>query len=1674
MKISVRKILAAAGLLLASLCLIIPLASCGKGGGTASSPSGEKPSDGENTPMSDRESELLLGFDTYDEITGAGLKLSKLFGATAVNRDKKFIRQGDGSWEVRPEGDYAADGFPSFRMRFGNMSYGGDSSTLRSTSFEKYDKILLDLYNAEEKEIEVRWNFTILNSSDGYTDTPVESVTLAPGAWTTAEYDLSSEEYSSFFRLGTVKWMSVTICSKKESKDATPATLYFDNLRGHLSDSSRAETELACDFEKGLGFESVGERYMFQGDTAHPTQYLDIERVPYSETGLSNVPESHGKYVLRGKSSGATWPAFTVNFNKTYPVDSVLTFMLYVEVDPKAVGNNPFRMEMFDTMDTKAPHTVMNGKSLQFNRWIEINVRLTKKSSSAWGYINLDNDKGGTVTGGAPVTVYFDNFSVAPLKQDTAVSGDKVTITNPYDSDTHQYNVNKKIKKGDIIAFDIDFNIDGTVAVWVLGDKGWASEWYAWQYDAWTGKTHITVTAPADADFFVIEFQYRDKAASRKDYKATITGIKVGRDTVKTLPGGVELRNEFSASSRVQYVYDKPLKKGQTVVFDVEISPAGAAAVWLVADGNTGRWEGVDEWFAYGYDAWTGKRTIEVTAKGNVSRFRIVVEFRDAGADFSEKVVTISDPKIYEPNAVELKNPGADGKKVHQFNIPVKKGQYVSFDFAVDPTRRIAVWVLANADKAPSGANYEWFSFDYAAEIGKEPTRYDKTTGKGFVAIKAGYDTDFIRIQVQWRDENGAGAAVQEVPVSITDFTVSDQAPEGFEQGGGEQGGGDTVLPDGSVELKNPGSDGKKVHQYDIPVLEGAVLSFKFKISDPSQRFRLWVLGGDVAPEGKNYEWHAWDYASPAQDSYNHNAFDTSTGEGSLSLTVPYDSGYFRIQVQWSDASGAGAAVQDVPVTIYDLTVTPPNSVTVDPDGTVHLGNERGGSFLQYVKDFSVKKGQTFRYYVDVDPARDVSIWTVGDAVNWSTDKQTGDEWSAFRYSEWRGRHIIVATALHDTDQVRVRVAFNTEDDLAASSVTLSGFELLPDDAAVTSNPGDDGKKVLEFNKPYRRGQWIEFDFEADPNYRFAVWVSGGSHDTADGFKTEWYAWDYNSANADYANGKGHVKVQALYASDTFVITMQFRDSETGAGIKTEGIPFIVSNVKITGEGVDGEAAALNDKADGGKFLHTFNKPLKKGQKLHFNIDAPEGVEMSLWVIPLDKPVNGNPYFFEKLQEFWQNPVTAEVLYDCESFKIQVLVTKGDVAALDGKLAVSGLWVEDPPARNRVEYGADGSVTLHNDAENLTRLSYIVRSPLHGGDTVTFDIKFTNASVVAVWLVADGNTGRWEDADEWYAYQYTDWSGTVTVTVPAGKSTDVFRIVVEFRDPGDDHSACAATISNLSVKRGEGLGISGVTGTFAERRFALSVKTGQYIQFTVTAPAKQPVAVWAIGVASGGATTEWKGITFNTEWYENGKHTFSMLATSDAEQVIIKVQRRKKDGTEEEWGDMSVRLSDIHVVDASALNRQPDVEQGGKVTLYNRAGEQRLTYTFTGLKGKPGKNLRFSLNVAPHQSVSIWVNAIGGGKKAELYGANDGAWASGPLTVALDPAKLNSAGITEVESVEIMVQFNDAATDWTLNTVTIDDVRLIGEPAAAARTSGPVFFVRLLACLARKLFSLFA
>lgn len=348
----------------------------------------------------DGNTKLLFSFESYADITGTAFRTGNQLGATKINKDQKYISEGDGSWLIKPQGDYGrGDAYPYFVMQCTG------TSTFTTSNFNAFDKLIMDAYNDSDEAVRIKLDFTVLNSAGERVETEPAYFTLAPKTWTACEYSLTDPAYSSYFKLDDVKYMKVTFLTKKDGKDDTVPELYLDNMRGHYG--TRRTDTYTYDFEEGVSLENMLERNAFVGNGTNSYR-LDISRISYADAGITPRKPKFGEYLLTGVATEARWPELKVNFGKTYKAGSALSFWMYIDVDDTAAAGKNYWV-----MANAGQSSCSVTADYTFNNWTKVNVILAEDTDNIQILLNF-NVSGGYSSdfGQESVHVYMDDFKI--------------------------------------------------------------------------------------------------------------------------------------------------------------------------------------------------------------------------------------------------------------------------------------------------------------------------------------------------------------------------------------------------------------------------------------------------------------------------------------------------------------------------------------------------------------------------------------------------------------------------------------------------------------------------------------------------------------------------------------------------------------------------------------------------------------------------------------------------------------------------------------------------------------------------------------------------------------------------------------------------------------------------------------------------------------------------------------------------------------------------------------------------------------------------------------------------------------------------------------------------------------------------------------------------------------
>ena len=336
--------------------------------------------------------DLILGFDSYAEITGTKLAVSNEIGAMAVNTDPAYITQGEASLKVCPQGYYSIPGKdPYFKLDLLN-------TTCSTDDFSNYKSISFDVYNPQNETLHIRVGLVLGSDPNSYLTTIKQTVALNPNGWTTCSYDLSIMAGCGFYDLANVRYMTFAFAEHKQSKEDTPNVLYIDNLRGVPYGENEGPDPINFGFETGLDFETYGHEYLFAGQGK--TQDAAVDRVRYYSSGVVSAPADGGSYGLRLSHASDYYPTFRILFGKTLPADTQITFLAYGRLTSGTCLHDQSIFEFSSGGEAT--------EQFAFGEWTELTITLSEAAEYIDLFWNIDRAVITSTT--ASGEVYIDNI----------------------------------------------------------------------------------------------------------------------------------------------------------------------------------------------------------------------------------------------------------------------------------------------------------------------------------------------------------------------------------------------------------------------------------------------------------------------------------------------------------------------------------------------------------------------------------------------------------------------------------------------------------------------------------------------------------------------------------------------------------------------------------------------------------------------------------------------------------------------------------------------------------------------------------------------------------------------------------------------------------------------------------------------------------------------------------------------------------------------------------------------------------------------------------------------------------------------------------------------------------------------------------------------------------------
>lgn len=1193
----------------------------------------------EPTVVTEEKTVKLLSFDSYQEVAGAKIRMENQFGKMTINADKKYITEGEGSLKVIPQGDYTKAGLnPYLQLDCMNTTFG-------TSDLSDLETITMDVYNNSDETVQVAVNFTIANYSETFMATPTVIYDLEPNAWTECVYNVSEEIVASYFNLANTRYMTIVFLDHKTSKDDTTSELYLDNLYGTRYDETPEVNRFEYDFYQGIGFEDIAEQYLVTGAT-HTDGRMSFQRMTYEEAGMTPAGEGFGEYLMVADATGSIWPAFTLNYGESIPQDTILSFWAYIDVETDEKG--PIRIESQTSSDRndRVTNTVGTG-AREFNQWFPVKIMLNGAADITYTFFNFDDfdtAQADSIFGTKDVKIYFDNIKLEKCVAPVAVGEDgTITLNNPLGTSTLSYDVEKAYKAGQTVSFDIDFNTDKEVSIWVLAEGKWNTptekfEYFAKNFPTWNGRKTIMFEVEENISFFTICVKYFQEDGL-EDVVCTIKnlGTAPSRASVSS-DGTVTIKNPAGDDSAYVYDFKKPVKKGQTIAFDIDFNTKEAVAVWLLANGewNTAT-NKTNELHAHGYEEWTGKKTISVTVDRDLNSFSIAHEYRGKG-DLSKNVCTISNVRVLDPEAtvapdgtVIITNKMGGKSNGYDYMRPVKKGQRIAFDIDFNTKEAVAVWLLANG---------QWNS-DTVKNNELYANGYEQWTGKQTIVKEVDRDLDYFRIVYAYRGEGDLTKNVCTISnIRILDPDVS-------------------VSPEGVVTVKN--STGVANHHYDVikDVVAGSTFSFDIDFNT-NQPLSVWVLG-----EGSwDNEWYA-------------KAYDPWADEQKISITVPKDVSKLQIYMKYR---GTGDYSQNI-ATISNIKIVEPEVPSSKADIALTNPNNRASVLTSVNK--AVSSGSTVSFEVELNEARTFAVWLLGDG-SWSK------EYYANQFNNVSSTGTINVNIPADiksyTIQIQYRMSNGSPDNSTDKTgmvakinnlvVKKGGTTERYDGSLKLENPGTDSCVTYDCALPVAANGTISFDIKVGGNApKFAVWI-------------------YEDAKVHYAylyNNEGNPITVTDTNADVikkFRIIVEFRnasgDKYTAADLAD--CTAEITNLKVTSgmstATLAGGMTVQIANTDGAvSQRYVMNKDIAQGSTIKFDLDFNLNEAVAVWVIgdgDWNSAASGGGEFFVNGYSSWNGKtcISATATKAVSFFEICVQYRGANKTATTNMATITNLRVE--------------------------------------------------------------------------------------------------------------------------------------------------------------------------------------------------------------------------------------------------------------------------------------------------------------------------------------------------------------------------------------------------------------
>ncbi len=235
--------------------------------------------EGGETPSAQNGNVVLLS--SFNEVKEyRSFKYSSYFGRVSVNKDEKYVTDGETSAKLMIDGN---------DLKTVTMDVFTQTNWCNFTDFTKVEALTVDVFNASDETREMDMGFTTRNGGTDRTSYADKTVTLKPGM-NNVIFTIDRPTAMSTCYMDKVEYIHFAFPSEESRYE-----LYIDNLRAHLTDE---EVEVKRkEYEEGeiLFFNDSGDRAYLSMDTlwGHGPNYagtMSINRNPkYLKEGTGSL-----------------------------------------------------------------------------------------------------------------------------------------------------------------------------------------------------------------------------------------------------------------------------------------------------------------------------------------------------------------------------------------------------------------------------------------------------------------------------------------------------------------------------------------------------------------------------------------------------------------------------------------------------------------------------------------------------------------------------------------------------------------------------------------------------------------------------------------------------------------------------------------------------------------------------------------------------------------------------------------------------------------------------------------------------------------------------------------------------------------------------------------------------------------------------------------------------------------------------------------------------------------------------------------------------------------------------------------------------------------------------------------------------------------------------------------